>query len=168
MKKVMLMAIIAMGILVGSANAANNNWFPKDPKFMNVKLGGVIDGTMMFGTDVMTQEETGKHISIGLGMEYTGYSGPQIANQTFGSAYNLDLELKVGVNLQEAIHLPFPLKAKLGAGYGVTRAGDQNFWDPVGTVAVETNLYKKIGFGVEYKNAGNISSTSIFMTYRPD
>ncbi len=168
MKRVMLIAILAMGLFMGVANAAERNcWFNEDSSFSNMRAGNVLNGTALVGIDIMTPEATGEHFSYGLGVEYTGYILPTEANQIFGSSYNLDTEFKIGANIKAASKiLPFPLKIKVGFGYGVTRMGSFNSWDFTNSIEVETNIYKKVGLGVGYKNSSYEKTFSIYLTYK--
>ncbi len=155
MKKILVsfLTIITLGVL--SANAGEN--ILKQPNLYgdtmsSTQIGYVVDGTIQIGIDAMTNTKESA-FSFGIGGEYVGINVPRTAVQTYGSVYNLGAELKVGYNLDNELGIPVRLKA--GIGYGVTRLDTVNEWDPVYSVSADTQLYKRLGVGIQYKGLKN-------------
>ena len=48
-----------------------------------------------------------------------------------------------------------PVRLKAGIGYGVTRLDTVNEWDAIYSASAETQLYKKLGVGIQYKGLNN-------------
>ena len=168
MKKILVSFLTIITFDVLSANAGENVF--KQPNLYgdtmsSVQMGYVVDGTMQIGIDAMTNTEE-SDFSFGISGEYVGIDVPRTAVQTYGSVYNLGAELKMGYNLDNKLGIP--VRLKVGIGYGVTRLDTINEWDPVYSVSAESQLYKKIGFGIRYKilkNKNTDNQSVIYMLY---
>lgn len=141
---------------------ASGSFLNENGSFSNVKLGLVKDGTVSTGIDIMTPEKTGHFLSFGFGIEYTGIQGQTKLNQTYGNMYDLDMEAKIGANVAALINSPIPLKLKVGFGYGITRYGSTNTGGQTGSIALESNIYKKLGLGIEWKKCAVSNASEIY------
>jgi len=164
MKK-LLNVLVVLGLVAGSAQALDNKGMSSmQIGVNNVDITGAHTGVYL-GYDFMTHTSKGYPFSFGLGFDMGSFS---FADGNIN--YNLGAMVKVGFNAYDYIH--YPLKVKVGVGYGDTYLNPLNYGGMQYAASIALPIYKSLELGAQYKrtslNVDNLSSyeqTSVYIDF---